>query len=236
MRLHHRRMHAQRRDREEEHTERDREREDCLSRRHGFEPEDERAPVSDDERRQVQSALYVSALKQEAKEQLERLQEQNARPADARPADARPADNAAPALIIGAATVRQIRHGGDVDPLQEHVGAPGDRQVRARDALAQALVAYRFTCKNAGDPKKLVTKDNQINKDRLIKEYDQIVRNGPASIRWAKEHGKLNLADGNRAGIEPATCSRSDRRLKRTFPGCSHPMGPHLRALLTSRV
>ena len=93
--------------------------------------------------------------------------------------------------------------------------------------IAQALVTYRYSSKNAANPKILVMKDNQINEYRLLEEYNQVVRNGPASIRWAKEHGKLNLADSNRAGIEPATCSRSGRRLKRAFPGCSHPMGPH---------
>ena len=159
-------------------------------------------------------------------------------PADARPADARPADSASPALtILGAATVRQFMHGGDSDPLREQVEAPGDRTVRVYDAIAQALVKYRYTGPNAADPKKLVMKNNnQINDYRLTEEYNQVIVKGPESIRWAQRNGKLNLAQSDRAGIEPATCSRSDRRLKRTFPGCSHPMGPHLRALLTSRV
>ena len=104
------------------------------------------------------------------------------------------------------------------------------------DRIAQAFFDFRFTGNNAGDPNKLVMKDGRINESRLSEEYKQIVVKGPASIRWAKAHGKLNLANSNRAGIEPATCSRSGRRLKRAFPDCLHPMGPHLRALLTSRV
>ena len=38
-------------------------------------------------------------------------------------------------------------------------------------------------------------KDMKINLYRLKQEYQQIVDNGPASIRWAKEHGKLNLQE-----------------------------------------
>ena len=140
-------MHEQRRDREK-HIERDREREDYLSGLHGFGPEDECAPVS--ERRQLQIAMYKSAMKQEAKEELERRQEQNARTADARPADARPADNAAPALaIIGVTTVRQAMTGGDSDALQEHFESPEERTGSAHKAYAQALFDNRYSSSNA---------------------------------------------------------------------------------------
>ena len=153
-------MHEQRRDREE-HTERNRDREDYLSRLHGFGSEDECAPVS--ERRQLQIAMYKSAMKQEAKEELERRQEQNARTADARPADARPADNAAPALaIIGVTTVRQAMTGGDSDALQEHFESHEERTDRAHKAYAQALVTNRFEGANAANPKTLVMADGKI--------------------------------------------------------------------------
>ena len=33
-----------------------------------------------------------------------------------------------------------------------------------------------------------------INGDRLKREYNQIVVNGPNAIRYAHEHGKLNMA------------------------------------------
>ena len=163
---------------------------------------------------------------------MERLQEQDSEKRNAQSAIR--CDRAPASTILGASTVRQLIGGGDCDPLQDSVKK--DEEGGVYKQIAQALVTYRYTGKNAADPKKLVMLDGQINESKLIAEYNQIVSNGPASIRWAKANGKLNFADGNRAEIEPATCSRSGRRLKRAFPGCSHPMGPHLRALLTSRV
>ena len=197
-----------RRDREEERPERERDREEYESRRHGFEESPRDAP-SDDERRQIQSAMFLSAEKQHARQQLEALNMRSAASA-----------------VLGVDTVKQLLCGGEVpDPLQDRLQKKGEGDMY--DRIAQAFFDFRYTGKNAGDPKKLVMKNNQINEKRLSEEYDQIVVKGPESIRWAKAHGKLNLANSNRAGIEPATCSRSGRLLKRAFPGCSHPMGPH---------
>ena len=206
-------------DREEERTVRDRDREDYEyeSRRNGFEESPCDAP-SDDEHGQLQSAMYLSAAKQHARQQLEALKKRSATSA-----------------VLGVSTVKQLLCGGEVpDPLQDRLQKKGEGDMY--DRIAQAFFDFRYTGKNAGDPKKLVMKNNQINEKRLSEEYDQIVVKGPESIRWAKAHGKLNLANSNRAGIEPATSSRSGRRLKRASAGCLHPMGPHLRALLTLRV
>ena len=139
--------------------------------------------------------------------QMERLQEQDSEKRNAQSAIR--CDRAPASTILGASTVRQLIGGGDCDPLQDSVKK--DEEGGVYKQIAQALVTYRYTGKNAADPKKLVMLDGQINESKLIAEYNQIVSNGPASIRWAKANGKLNFADGNRAGIEPATCSHHRR-------------------------
>ena len=95
----------------------------------------------------------------------------------------------AASTILGAGTVRQLARGGNVDPLQDLLPVPRD----VARMIAKALVKYRFFGPNHGDPKKLVMKNNEINGARVKEEYKQVVNNVPASIRWAKEHGKLNF-------------------------------------------
>ena len=95
----------------------------------------------------------------------------------------------AASTILGAGTVRQLARGGNVDPLQDLLPVPRD----VARMIAKALVKYRFFGPNHGDPKKLVMKNNEINDYRVKEEYKQVVNNVPASIRWAKEHGKLNF-------------------------------------------
>ena len=70
-----------RRDREEKRTvcDRDREHYEYESRRNGFEESPRDAP-SDDERCQLKSAMYLSAAKQHARQQLEALKNGPRRP------------------------------------------------------------------------------------------------------------------------------------------------------------
>ena len=154
----------------------------------------------DDERRQLESATYLSREKQHARmvlerlQERERLQEQDREKRNAQSADR--CDLAPASTILGASTVRQLMGGGDSDPLQDIVKKNGEGSVYK--AIAQALVTYRYTGKNAADPKKLVMKDDRINEYR----------------------GKLNFADGNRAGIEPVPFQAAHTPWDPTFAPC----------------
>ena len=99
--------------------------------------------------------------------------------------------------LLGVATVRQMFGGGDIDALQDLRSAEQRRrklimQRRTEDEeVAKALVKYRFTCTNKGNPRNLVTKLNEINSHRLATEFTIIVKNVPKVILWAKAAGKL---------------------------------------------
>ena len=158
-----------------------------------------------EEARQLESARYMSEMKRHAAEEWHRRQHGDERRyydfdggrrfdrhdqcdnPGRREEDRR--DKSASA-ILGAATAKQLLGGGTVEPLQDVLSS---RATTVTNKIAEALITYRFTGKNAGNSEKLVDRNNQINKHRVREEYNQIVFKGPKAIRWAKENGKLNM-------------------------------------------